>query len=158
MLSGVVEINSGPLSNWKKYFSICHWNLSSISDHGYSKWFLLKVYIILHKFDIICLSGTYLDSIIPKDHDKLQIRMYAFIRSDHPSNTKRDGVCIYDQSSLSLRVINIGYLHECLSFELQIGDKICNFVTLYRSSSQSQDDFETFPDVGTSCTKNILSC
>ena len=98
------------------------------------------------KFDIICLSGTYLDSIIPKDHDKLQIRMYAFIRSDHPSNTKRDGVCIYDQSSLSLRVINIGYLHECLSFELQIGDKICNFVTLYRSSSQSQDDFETFPD------------
>ena len=33
-----------------------------------------------------------------------------------------------------------------MSFELQIGDKICNFVVLYRSPSQSQDDFETFPD------------
>ena len=33
-----------------------------------------------------------------------------------------------------------------MSFELQIGDKICNFVALYRSPSQSQDDFETFAD------------
>ena len=68
------------------------------------------------------------------------------IRSGHPSNTKRRGVCIYYKRSLLLRVINIGYLHECLSFDLQIGDKICNFVVLYRSPSQSQDDFETFVD------------
>ena len=47
---------------------------------------------------------------------------------------------------LPLRVIKIGYLHEWLSFELQIGDKICNFVAFYRSSRQSQDDFETFAD------------
>ena len=65
---------------------------------------------------------------------------------DHPSNIKRSGVCIYYRSSLPLRVINIGYLHECLSFEVQIGDKICNFVALYRSPSQSQDNFETFAD------------
>ena len=31
-------------------------------------------------------------------------------------------------------------------FEREIGDKICNFVALYRSPSQSQDDFETFAD------------
>ena len=68
------------------------------------------------------------------------------ICSDHPSNIKRGGVCIYYKSSLPLRVTNIGYLHECLSFELQIGDKICNFLALYRSPSQSQDDFETFAD------------
>ena len=37
-------------------------------------------------------------------------------------------------------------IFECLSYELQIGDKICNFVALYRSPSQSQDDFETFVD------------
>ena len=29
---------------------------------------------------------------------------------------------------------------------MQIGDKICNFVALYRSRSQSQDNFETFAD------------
>ena len=49
-------------------------------------------------------------------------------------------------SSLPLRVICIGYLDKCLSFELQIGDKICNVVALYRFSSQSQDNFETFAD------------
>ena len=42
--------------------------------------------------------------------------------------------------------MNIVYLNECLSFELQIGDNICNFVALYRSPRQSQDDFETFSD------------
>ena len=33
-----------------------------------------------------------------------------------------------------------------MSFELQIGVKICTFVAFYRSPSQSQDDFETFSD------------
>ena len=42
MLSGDVEINSGPLSNCKDYFSVCHWNLNRISVHDYSKLFLLK--------------------------------------------------------------------------------------------------------------------
>ena len=68
------------------------------------------------------------------------------IRSDHLFNTKRGGVCIYYRRSLPLRVINIGYLHKYLSFEQQIGDKISNFVPLYRSLSQSLDDFETFAD------------
>ena len=110
MLSGDVEMNPGPLSNCKEYFWICHWNLNSISTHHYSKLFLLKAYIILHKFDIICLSETYLDSTTPKDDDKLQIPGYTLIRSDHPSNAKRGGVCIYYKSSLPLRVINIGYI------------------------------------------------
>ena len=82
----------------------------------------------------------------PTDDDKLQIPGYNLIRFDHPSNTKRGGVCVYYRNSLPLRVINIGYLHECLSFEMQTGDKICNFVSLYRSPSQSQDYFETFAD------------
>ena len=75
-----------------------------------------------------------------------KIPRYTLIRSDHPSNTKCGGVCIYYKSSLPLRVINIGYLHKCLSFELQIVDKICNFVALCRSPNQSQDDFEIFAD------------
>ena len=62
-----------------------------------------------------------------------------------PLIQKRGGVCIY-YSSLPLRVICIGYVDKCLSFELQISDKICNFLALYRFSSQSQDNFETFAD------------
>ena len=106
----------------------------------------MKAFIILHKFDIVCLSETYLDSTIPNDDDKLPVPGYTLICSDHPSNTKRGGVCMYYKSPLPLRIINIGYLHEYLSSDVQIGDKICNFVALYRSPSQSQDDFETFAD------------
>ena len=102
MLSGDVEVNPGPLSNDKEYFPICHWNLNSISVHDYSNLFLLKGYIILHKFDIICLPETYLNSTTPSDDDRIQIPGYTLIRCDLLSNTKYGGVCIYYRSSLPL--------------------------------------------------------
>ena len=80
LLNDAVEGNPGPVSNYKKYFSICHSNLNRPSP-----------------------------------------------------NTKRGGVCIFYRRSLLLRAINIGYLHKFLSFELQIGDTVCNFLALYRS-------------------------
>ena len=33
MLICDVEMNPGPLSNCKEYFSVCHWNLNSLSAH-----------------------------------------------------------------------------------------------------------------------------
>ena len=33
-----------------------------------------------------------------------------------------------------------------MRFELMVGDKPCNFIALYRSSSQSQDQFESFKE------------
>ena len=38
------------------------------------------------------------------------------------------------------------YLQESICFELKIGDKTCNFLSLNRSPSQTQDDFETFSE------------
>ena len=35
---------------------------------------------------------------------------------------------------------------ECINFELNIGGKIYNFISLYRSPSQTQDEFEKFID------------
>ena len=40
----------------------------------------------------------------------------------------------------------IQYLQECINFEFNIGGKICNFISLYRSPSQTQDEFEKFID------------
>ena len=134
MLSGGAEINPGPLGNCKEYFSIFHQNLNSISVHDYSKLFPLEAYIIRHKFGTICLSETYLDSNTPK----LQISGCTLISPHRPSNSKLCGGYMNCKSSLPLRVINIGYLHECSSFELQIGNKIFNFVALYRLSVNLQ--------------------
>ena len=68
------------------------------------------------------------------------------MHSDHPSNKKRGGVCIYYKSYLPLRMININYLNECVRCELMVGDKLCNFIALHRSPSQSQDQFESFKE------------
>ena len=41
-----------------------------------------------------------------------------------------------------MRVLGIQYLQECINFELNIGGKICSFISLYRSRSQTQDKLE----------------
>ena len=56
LLTGDVEINSGPKRTFKSRLSICHWNLNSISAHNYVKLSLLREYLAFHKFGIICLS------------------------------------------------------------------------------------------------------
>ena len=68
------------------------------------------------------------------------------IRSDHPSNKKRGGICIYYKNFLPLKVTGVRLLEECITFDLIISNKLCSFVALYRSPSQSQDDFATFCD------------
>ena len=81
----------------------------------------------------------------------MEISGYTFLGkflvcSDHPSNNKRGGVCIFYKSFLSLKILDVQYLQESICFEFKIGDKICNFLSPYRSQSQRQDDFETFTE------------
>ena len=78
------------------------------------------------------------------------------MRSDHPSNKKRGGACIYYKSYLPLRIIIINYLNKCVRFELMVGDKLCNFIALCRSPSQSQDQFESFKETFELSLESIL--
>ena len=150
-ISGDIEKNPGAKPNLCQSFSVCHWNLNSISAHNFLKLSLLRAYTTAHNFDVICLSETYLDSSILHDDNNLQIPGYNLYRKDHPLNIKRGGVCIYYKISLPLKIKNIHYLQECIDFEIEIKNKLCNFISLYRSSNQSQDDFESL-----SITLNII--
>ena len=87
--SGDNEKNPEPKPNFYQRFSIFHWNLNSISVHNFLKLSLLSAYIIVHKFDVICLSETYLDSSILHDDNNLQIPGYNLHREDHPLNVKQ---------------------------------------------------------------------
>ena len=84
------------------------------------KWNCIKIsiseaYITVHDFDIICVSETFLDSSYSNDDPKLSIQGYAILRSDHPSNTKRGGVCIYYKEHLPfVRRDHIANLDECM--------------------------------------------
>ena len=136
-LSGGIE----KLNALNRCFLICHWNLNSISAHMFTKVSLLSAYISVHRIDIICFSETYLNYEIPSDYKNLEIVGCNLVREDHPSNSKRGGICVYYKSSLRFRVINVKYLQESVSFELRIGGKCSKFPCLYRSPSQTQDEF-----------------
>ena len=118
--------------------------LRQSNTHSFAKVSLLTVYLSVNKFDIVCLSETFLKSEIQTDDENLQIPGYCISRVDHPSNIKRGGVCVYYKTSLPLKLLDIKYLQECINFEVIIGDNLCSFVMLYRSPSQTHDDFETF--------------
>ena len=96
--------------------------------------------------DFQYVIGTYLDSSNQPDGDNFNLPGYNVVRADHPSNTKEGGACIYFKNSLPLKVLDIQLLQECINFEIKIADKICNFISLYRSPSQSKDEFESFAD------------
>ena len=145
MLSRSKE-NPGPKPKFCDCLSICHWNLSSISEHNFIKLSLLRAYISINKVDIICSSDTYLDSSISSDNENFALPGYNLVRADNPTSTKRGGVWIYYHKSLPLKVIDIQLLNECINFEIRIGVKLCSFLCLYRSPSQTRGIFETFPD------------
>ena len=79
-LSGNVEVNPRPKTKANNTFSVFCWNLNSISAHNYSKVSLLKAYLAVHKFDIVCLSETYLDSNTAPDIENLKISGYNLIK------------------------------------------------------------------------------
>ena len=124
------ESNPEPKPNSCQSFSICHWNLNSISVHNFIKLSLLKPNIAIHKFDVVCLSETYLNGSISNGDDSLEVPGCNFFRAGHPSNTKRRGVCIYYRNSLPLKILGIHCLQECINFEIMIGGKLCRFVCL----------------------------
>ena len=66
LLRGDVELNPGPTEYCKKNFYL-PLEPYSITAHNFVKLALLKVYNSIHKFDLICLLETYLDSNILLD-------------------------------------------------------------------------------------------
>lgn len=104
--SGDIEVNPGPNHKPNEVLSIYHWNLNNISAYNCTKLHLLHPFMTSHKFDIICIPETNLDSSIPSDADKLEILSYNLIHSDYLSNCKRRGVCNYYKFS-SIRACNI---------------------------------------------------
>ena len=50
LLSGDIETNPGLKYNLNNHFTICHWNLNSISAHNFAKVQLLRAYLAVRKF------------------------------------------------------------------------------------------------------------
>ena len=121
LLSGDIEQNPGPRST--KNLSIVHWNINSIAAHNFIKLSSLQAFNSIHKFDLICISESFLDSTFSTDDSALSLKGYKLIRSDHPQDVKRGGTCIYYKDTLPIKFLNIFNLSECLICEIQYEKK-----------------------------------
>ena len=88
--SGDVEMNPGPKKS--SALTFFHWNLNGIAAHDFAEISLIQSYVLSYNIDIIFLSETFLDLLVEASDP---ISGYNSLHSDHPSNTKRGGVCMF---------------------------------------------------------------
>ena len=139
---GDIETNPGPKHSSLTFYQ---WNFNGLTAHYSIKISLLQAYTFQHNYDIICLSETFLNSSIESNDDRISIDGYNLIRSDHPSDSKRGGVCIYYKEHIPLiKRDNICTSDNCLVTEIRSkGEK--HFSTcIDHSPSQSHNEFENF--------------
>ena len=90
-----------------KFLSCCHWNVNSLVAQNICKISQIEVYNSLYNYDFICISETCFDSSILQGDINFQLNGYHLIRGDHPSFTKRGGVCIYNKESVGVDLVKL---------------------------------------------------
>ena len=100
---------------------------------------MLQTYNIVHKYDVICITESYLDSSVPLDNNSLSLNGYNLTRANHPDDVKRGGVCMYYKENLFLRIISFSYFDQRLLCKIT-----CQNLKGYRSPCQSCNEFEDF--------------
>lgn len=86
------------------------------------KSFYFTAYIVIHKYDVMYISKTYLDSTV-QDNDP-SINWHNLIRADDPNDVKEDGICPYFRISLELRQVSTPYFSQCLLCKITMQNKV----------------------------------
>ena len=133
---GDVEINPGPKKKEARFFSCFHWNVNSILAHN--KLSLLEAYNTVHKYDILCISETYLDSSVSLDDITLSLPVIILF------NLIILAICLYYKENLSLISINVPFLSQCVLCEVTLQIRKGQVIVIYRSPSQSTVEFDEF--------------
>ena len=147
LLCGDVHPNPGPLLEddfFSGFLSFCNWNLNSLATDNFKRITLLTAENTLHKYDIISLCETSLntETVVPEN----AIAGYAFHPLNHPSGGRHGGVGIFYKETLPLRVRLDLSFDECLVSELRFGRKKIFFTVIYRNPAHkaSSAEFNNF--------------
>ena len=133
MLSSDVHPNPGPVHSTNNFssgfLSFCNWNLNTLSKDDFYRKDLLEAHNTVHKYDIISLCETSLDSttVVP------ELNGYKFHSCNHPDGRASGGVGIFYKESLPLKIRLDLSFDECLVSELIFGHKRIFFTVLYRN-------------------------
>ena len=88
---------------------------------------------------------TFLISFNQNDSDRIKIDGYNLITLDHPSDSKKGGVCVYYKKYISLyKRDDISTQDNCLVTKTCWQNEKYFLSFLYRSPSQDKNDFENF--------------
>ena len=122
LLCGDTETNPGPQINCcLKFF---HWNLNSICARGSIKIPLMKAYNSIHHFDLFAVSESMLSSETNNENISIEGFSKDALRSDHPSNSRIRGVCVYFRLDLPIkRRQDLELLQEMLVAEVNFSRK-----------------------------------
>ena len=120
----------------------------------------LKSQRIYQYINLILFAETFLDSSIFDNYSRLAIDGYNLICCDHPSNSRKGGVCLYFKDNLRLlvRIPDLTNLEECLVCKLRAGSKQLFFTVIYRSPSQTLYRFSVFKRKCEETIVNINNC
>ena len=145
LLCGDIETNPGPQRNCcLKFF---HWNLNSICARGSIKIPLIESYNSIHHFDRFAVSESMQGSEMNNENISIERFSKDVFKSDHPSNSRIGGVCVYFCEDLPIkRRQDLELLQEMVVAEINFSRKKVFFVAMYRSPSQSSEEFQRFID------------
>ena len=86
-----------------------------------------------------------MNSSIHSDDNRIKLDGYNLIRSDHPSDSKRGGVCIYYKEHIPLvKRDDICTLDTCLVMEIRSQNEKCCLTCIYRSQARIMKNFKIF--------------
>ena len=77
-----------------------NYRVNSIAAHKFAKLVLLKAYNSIHKFHIIFIKETYLDSNISPNDSDLEIPRYNLVRCDHSLSSTVNVSCRIKSESI----------------------------------------------------------
>ena len=79
-----------------------------------------------------------------RNNENIQLDGCGLIISDHHSDSKRGGVCLYCKESLGIKMVNLSARNECILWKISIENCKGFIVIMYRSPSQNNNQFENF--------------
>ena len=92
-----------------------------------------------------CSAEMVLDFSISNDDKRLSILGCSMVRADHPSNTKRGGVCLcYKEHLPIIGRDDISNIKECLVTEITVKNERCFLTCLCRFHRQNREQFQSF--------------
>ena len=134
---GDIETNPGTQKGKMKNLSCYNWNVNSLIAHNLrSKIPQLEAYKSVYKHDFICISETFFESTVREADKNIQLDGYNFLREDHASNSKRDGVCIFYKETIGVNIGKSFIFSECIICEVSMQNSIGYVDVVHRSPSK----------------------